>query len=147
MELSDFAEIRYSDIDEGLIRIGIFMKGAPEDSHPVRCVYINRGASERTELAEKERLINSFVQTIPTTESIDTRSEMFTAIEEVMSEYNLEYSATALHAAGYDSISEYIADNGGNPWALNGRGVILEVSHSDTIDYLETRIDTVEFYE
>jgi hypothetical protein len=65
--------------------------------------------------------------------------------ERILSQYYIRYSASALREAGYETIGEYVMDNGGSPWRLDTGPVIQAVEHEETVDYLDTELDTIEF--
>jgi hypothetical protein len=50
-----------------------------------------------------------------------------------------------LQEAGYETIGEYVVDNGGSPWRLDTGPVIQAVEHEETVEYLDTELDTIEF--
>ncbi len=71
----------------------------------------------------------------------------FNVIETYSTDYEMKYDEKALKEKGYDSISDYVNEEGnGNPWALVGYGVIEDIERV-SLDLIETEYETLQFNE
>lgn len=73
-----------------------------------------------------------------------TVSTYFDIYEKVASRYSIDFDVVALENLGHSTLKEYIDANGGNPWELEGKGVIQSIDFDETLDYVDTFMDTIE---
>jgi hypothetical protein len=74
--------------------------------------------------------------------------ESYFSVEEVVVvEYKIRYDADAMRRMGYNSIEEYVDGERMSPFSLEGEGVIQEITHNENLDFVETREDSMEFYD
>lgn len=80
---------------------------------------------------------------VDTNDSISV-SGFFEIQEVVHNRYSIDYDIAELENRGFKSISEYIEHEGGNPWDLEGDGVIESIYLDETLDYISTNYDSLE---